>query len=208
MEGNGYLLLWQALGLVLHSERGLWAKGARLLVTRSINGDAFYPSVGGRGAIWRCTVLCGLNLTIGHDMTDMAEVVEVAMAEHSETPLGKVESLLQALEKTGTYFAGAPAIQDHAEITTAAHLMLQAAGTIAWLADTVDRFEKMPPPPAPAAPVKVRKKSSLSGRKIEPKYRCNEKTWTGRGMKPQWVKEVESRGESIESYRIHAVAAA
>ena len=135
-------------------------------------------------------------------MTDIAEVVDVAIAEHSETPLGKVESLMQALEKTGTYFAGAPAIQDHSEITTAAHLMLQAAGTIAWLADTVDRFEKMPPP----APVKVRKKSALAGRKIEPKYRFNEKTWTGRGIKPQWVKEVEARGESIESYRINAVA--
>ena len=140
-------------------------------------------------------------------MTDMAEVVEVSIAAHEDTPLGKVESLMQALEKTGTYFAGAPAIQDHSEITTAAHLMLQAAGTIAWLADTVDRFEKMPPP-APAAPVKVRKKSALAGRKIEPKYRFNEKTWTGRGMKPQWVKDIEGRGESIESYSINAVAAA
>jgi DNA-binding protein H-NS len=35
------------------------------------------------------------------------------------------------------------------------------------------------------------------------KYRKSDtETWVGRGPKPQWVKEVESAGGSIEQYRV------
>lgn len=34
------------------------------------------------------------------------------------------------------------------------------------------------------------------------KYRKENFTWVGRGPKPQWIKTIESKGESIEKYRV------
>jgi DNA-binding protein H-NS len=34
------------------------------------------------------------------------------------------------------------------------------------------------------------------------KYRLEDKTWSGKGKKPKWVKDIEERGGSVEDYRI------
>jgi DNA-binding protein H-NS len=46
-------------------------------------------------------------------------------------------------------------------------------------------------------------KSSLAGRKVEPKYRGpNGETWAGRGQAPRWLTELEASGSSRESFLI------
>jgi len=34
------------------------------------------------------------------------------------------------------------------------------------------------------------------------KYRLEDKTWSGKGKKPKWVKDIEERGGSVDDYRI------
>lgn len=36
------------------------------------------------------------------------------------------------------------------------------------------------------------------------KYRKESFTWSGRGPKPQWIKNAESKGESLEIYRVNS----
>ena len=50
-----------------------------------------------------------------------------------------------------------------------------------------------------------RRGSARSGNVHPPKYRNPqnpEQTWSGRGRKPQWIKDVEESGADISAYRI------
>lgn len=44
----------------------------------------------------------------------------------------------------------------------------------------------------------------LIGRKVKPKYRdpASGVTWTGRGLKPKWMRAALSAGSSIEDFKI------
>ncbi|MCF8383759.1 MAG: H-NS histone family protein [Chlorobium sp.] len=45
------------------------------------------------------------------------------------------------------------------------------------------------------APVKAKRPKII-------KYRLEDKTWSGKGKKPKWVKDIEERGGSVDDYRI------
>lgn len=46
--------------------------------------------------------------------------------------------------------------------------------------------------------------SSAKERKpVSVKYRNGENTWSGRGKRPNWVKEILANGESLETYEIN-----
>lgn len=50
-------------------------------------------------------------------------------------------------------------------------------------------------------------KTKTDKRKVEPRYRDHDdydKTWTGRGMQPKWIKERISQGFKLEDFIIHA----
>lgn len=48
------------------------------------------------------------------------------------------------------------------------------------------------------------RKVGSTGGTVPVKYRNGEATWTGRGKKPLWVREVEESGASIEDFRVTA----
>jgi DNA-binding protein H-NS len=50
---------------------------------------------------------------------------------------------------------------------------------------------------------KPKRKTSLKGRKVPPKYRSPQgETWAGRGVKPKWMVEALKRGKRIEDFLI------
>lgn len=98
-----------------------------------------------------------------------------------------LQSLLTQLESTGTHFCGWPAVQDQESCHAAGLLMQRAALAISQLLEP---------------PVKEKKPNALKGRKIAPKYRSGDNVWTGRGIKPNWVKAAIAAGVDIETFRI------
>lgn len=72
--------------------------------------------------------------------------------------------------------------------------------------------------PASRAPVRARVdtgeprsgRNPTKGMKIPPKYTdpATGKSWSGRGLKPAWVQEIERNGRSIEEFRVRAQPAA
>jgi DNA-binding protein H-NS len=50
---------------------------------------------------------------------------------------------------------------------------------------------------------KPKRKASLKGRKVPPKYRSpSGETWAGRGAKPKWMAEALKKGKKMESFLI------
>lgn len=50
---------------------------------------------------------------------------------------------------------------------------------------------------------KAGKKSSRAGAKVEPKYRdAHGHTWTGRGLKPNWLRAALHNGATLEQFAI------
>jgi DNA-binding protein H-NS len=52
--------------------------------------------------------------------------------------------------------------------------------------------------------VRVRKASSLAGKKVPPKYRnkATGQTWSGRGLQPKWLREALAQGRKLESFSV------
>jgi DNA-binding protein H-NS len=46
--------------------------------------------------------------------------------------------------------------------------------------------------------------STRAGKKVEPKFRdpTSGQTWTGRGLKPTWLRQAVEAGKDLESFRI------
>ena len=50
----------------------------------------------------------------------------------------------------------------------------------------------------------ARRTHALKGRKVAPKYRGpNGETWTGRGLAPRWLADLEKKGKKRDSFLIH-----
>jgi DNA-binding protein H-NS len=48
------------------------------------------------------------------------------------------------------------------------------------------------------------KTHALKGRKVPPKYKGpNGETWTGRGLAPRWLADLEKKGKKRDSYLIN-----
>jgi DNA-binding protein H-NS len=48
----------------------------------------------------------------------------------------------------------------------------------------------------------TRAPSANKGKKVAIKYRDGDKTWTGRGMAPKWLKEAEAAGKSRDTFLV------
>lgn len=57
---------------------------------------------------------------------------------------------------------------------------------------------------APAAPKARRAPSANKGTKVPPKYRDDAgHTWTGRGLKPVWLRDALAAGKTLQDFEIH-----
>ena len=58
---------------------------------------------------------------------------------------------------------------------------------------------------APKARRALAKAHPLKGRKVSPKYRGPDgQTWSGRGLPPRWLSELERKGKKRESFLINS----
>lgn len=57
---------------------------------------------------------------------------------------------------------------------------------------------------APAAPGTGKQRHPNHGVKLPPKYMdpATGNKWSGRGLKPRWITDLESKGKSIEEFRV------
>ena len=54
-------------------------------------------------------------------------------------------------------------------------------------------------------PAKAAKRHAAKGKKVAPKYRGPRgETWSGRGLAPRWLAELEAKGKKRESFLIKA----
>ena len=55
----------------------------------------------------------------------------------------------------------------------------------------------------PTVPVSTKHGTSLKGRKVAPKFRGPKgEIWAGRGLRPQWLKDLIKRGRKLEEFAI------
>lgn len=81
----------------------------------------------------------------------------------------------------------------------------QRASAIAEIKSLMSTYGLTPEDIVPDADkiAKTGKKSARAGAKVEPKYRDNHgHTWTGRGLKPNWIKAALHNGATLEQFAI------